>query len=163
MRMRWPGSKDECEPTSMSRTPGRMPMAMAAAAPAMKPSTTTGDAQRRATEHQARHRAELRPADFGQYVHRVCGIGAVAFNALPDEFGLMPDTFGWDAGADARDPFNWCSGQHSGNRRGRRGVANAHFSGGQQGDTFFSLLHGPCRCPPARRPALLLESWRGLH
>ena len=54
----------------------------------------------------------------------------------------MPDTFGWDAGADARDPFNWCSGQHSGNRRGRRGVANAHFSGGQQGDTFFRFFMG---------------------
>lgn len=89
---------------SMSRTPGRMPMAMAAAAPAMKPSHHDRNAQRRPAEHEPAHGCEFRPADLGEHVDGITWVGAVDCNAAPDEAGLVADALGRDAGARCLSP-----------------------------------------------------------
>ena len=126
----------------MSRTPGRMPMAMAAAAPAMKPSTTTGMRRDAPAEHEPAHGREFRSADLGEYVDGIIRIGAVDCNAAPDEAGLVADALGRDAGADARHLVNRRAGEHGGDGRGGRSVADAHFPGGKQGHASGRLLAG---------------------
>ena len=54
----------------------------------------------------------------------------------------MADAPGRDAGSDARHLVNRRAGEHGGDGRGGRGVADAHFPGGKQGCALGRLLAG---------------------